>query len=52
MGPEINSAGWDMAPSLTPDSEYLLFTRRKAFQTDEPSQILWVSTAIIETLLD
>jgi len=27
MGPEINSAGWEMAPSLTPDGKYLLFTR-------------------------
>jgi Tol biopolymer transport system component len=50
MGPDINSAGWEMAPSLTPDGRYLFFTRRKAFQTDQPSQILWVSAAIVETL--
>jgi len=50
MGPDINSPGWEMAPSLTPDGKYLLFTRRKAFQTDEPSQIFWVSTSIIATL--
>jgi len=49
MGPAINRAGWEMAPSLTPDARFLLFTRRKAFQTDEPSQILWISTRIIET---
>lgn len=48
MGPQINSAGWEMAPSLTPDNKYLLFTRRKAFKTDEPSQILWVSAQIID----
>jgi len=48
MGPKINSPGWEMAPSLTPDGRYLMFTRRKAFVTDEPSQILWVSAKIIE----
>lgn len=48
MGPQINSPGWEMAPSLTPDERYLMFTRRKAFITDEPSQILWVSAKIIE----
>jgi hypothetical protein len=50
MGPDINTAGWEMAPSLTPDGKYLLFTRRKAFKTDEPSQILWVSASIVDTL--
>lgn len=50
MGPDINSAGWEMAPSLTPDGKFLLFTRRKAFQTEEPSQILWVSARIVDTL--
>jgi hypothetical protein len=50
MGSSINGAGWEMAPSLTPDGKYLLFTRRKAFQTDEPSQILWGSEAIVNTL--
>jgi hypothetical protein len=48
MGPLINTAGWEMAPSLSPDGKYLFFTRRKAFQTDEQSRILWVSIGIIE----
>jgi len=48
MGPNINTPAWEMAPSLSPDGKYLFFTRRKAFQTDEPSQILWVSIKIIE----
>jgi hypothetical protein len=48
MGPSINTAGWEMAPSLSPDGKYLFFTRRKAFQTDEPSRILWVSIKVIE----
>ena len=48
MGPKINTPAWEMAPSLSPDGKYLFFTRRKAFQTDEPSQILWVSIKIID----
>jgi hypothetical protein len=48
MGPKINTPGWEMAPSLSPDGKYLFFTRRKAFETDEPSQIIWVSIKIID----
>ena len=48
MGQSINTASWEMAPSLTPDGKYLLFTRRKAMVTDEPSQIYWVSTTILD----
>lgn len=48
MGPEINTDAWEMAPSLTPDGKYLMFVRRKAFVTDEPSRIWWVAASIIE----
>lgn len=48
MGKDINSPGWEMAPTLTPDGKYLLFTRRKAMVTSEPAQIYWVSTRILE----
>jgi hypothetical protein len=48
MGPSINTPAWEMAPSLSPDGKFLFFTRRKAFVTDEPSQIFWVSIKIIE----
>ena len=48
MGNLINTPAWEMAPSLTPDGKYLLFTRRKAMITDEPSQIWWVSTKILK----
>lgn len=48
MGVTINTAAWEMAPSLTPDGKYFLFTRRKAMITDEPSQIWWVSTRILK----
>ena len=48
MGPEVNSAGWEMAPSLTPDGKYLLYTYRKEMITSEPSKIYWVSTKILK----
>lgn len=48
MGPSINTQGWEMAPSLSPDGQYIFFTRRKDFQTHEPSQIFWVNIKIIE----
>ncbi len=48
MGKDINTAGWEMAPTLTPDGKYLLFTRREAMVTSKPSQIFWVSTQILE----
>lgn len=48
MGPRINTPAWEMAPSLTPDGKFLMFVRRQAFETAEPSRIWWVSAAIIE----
>ena len=49
MGNKINTKGWEMAPSLTPDGKYLLYTHRKAMVTSEPAKIYWVSTRIIDT---
>ena len=46
MGKDINTAGWEMAPTLTPDGKYFLYTRRKAMVTSEPAQIYWVSAKI------
>jgi Tol biopolymer transport system component len=48
MGKTINTDSWEMAPSLTPDGKYLLFTRRKAMVTDEPARIYWVSSSILK----
>ena len=48
MGEDINTSGWEMGPSLSPDGKYLFFTRRKSWDTDEPSKIYWVDIAIIE----
>jgi Tol biopolymer transport system component len=46
LGNQINTDSWEMAPALTPDGKYFLFTRRKALVTDEPSRIYWVSSSI------
>jgi len=51
MGKNINTEGWEMAPSLSPDGKYLFFTRRKSWNTNEPSKIYWVSTKIINNLM-
>lgn len=48
MGKEINTAGWEMAPTLTPDGKYLLYTWRKSIVTSETAVIYWVSTKILE----
>lgn len=48
MGPLINATGWEMAPSLTPDGKYLLYTYREAMVTNNPAKIYWVSTSIID----
>ena len=47
MGKNINTSGWEMGPSLSPDGKYLFFTRRKSWDTNEPSKIFWVDIAII-----
>ena len=48
MGENINTSGWEMGPSLSPDGKYLFFTRRKSWDTEEPSKIYWVDIKIIE----
>jgi hypothetical protein len=50
LGAPINSEYWDIYPSVSPDGKYLFFTRRKAWQTDEDSDIYWVSAAFIDRL--
>jgi Tol biopolymer transport system component len=48
MGKEINSLGWEMGPSFSSDGKYLFFTRRKSWDTKEPSKIYWVDSTVIE----
>tara|TARA_Y100001935_G_scaffold255672_1_gene271389 strand:+ start:225725 stop:226615 length:891 start_codon:yes stop_codon:yes gene_type:complete len=50
MGDQINTGGWEMGPSLSPDGKFLFFTRREAWDTTEPSRIYWVSTGIIDRI--
>lgn len=48
MGEKINTSGWEMGPSLSPDGKYLFFTRRESWDTKVPSKIYWVNAEIIE----
>lgn len=50
LGGNINTDGWEMGPSISPDGKYLFFTRRKSWNTDEPSKIYWVDISIIENM--
>lgn len=52
MGSEINTSGIEMAPALTPDGKYFLFTRRESIYTSKPSLIYWVSTKIFKKYRD
>jgi len=52
MGKNINTSGWEMGPSLSPDGRYLFFTRRKAWDTEEPSKIYWVDIKIVENYIN
>ncbi|MGD2034707.1 MAG: T9SS type A sorting domain-containing protein [Bacteroidales bacterium] len=46
LGSKINSEYWEFAPRVTPDNNYLLFTKRD----ESKSMILWVSASFIEGL--
>ncbi len=46
MGAEINSAGYDFCPMLSPDGSYLFFTRNIGGDGD----IYWVDAEVIEQL--
>lgn len=48
LGSEINTSGWEMAPSLTLDGKYLLFTWRAAMVTKIPSEIRWVNVDVLK----
>lgn len=50
LGELINSEDWDIYPSMSPDARYLFFTRRKAWQTTDDSDIYWVSAGLIDRL--
>lgn len=50
LGSPINSEYFDIYPSISPDGKYFFFTRRKSWQTDEDSDIYWVSAGFIDRL--
>jgi len=50
MGPGINSPSWEMGPHVTRDGRTLLFTRRAAISTHEPSRIYAVDVAEIRAM--
>lgn len=50
LGPTINTVEFEYGPSVTPDGKYLMFTRRKQWQTDTPSKIYWIKTDFIQRL--
>ena len=50
LGSPINSAFWDIYPSISPDGKYLFFTRRTSWQATEDSDIYWVSAAFVDRL--
>ncbi|MCP4895662.1 MAG: hypothetical protein GY906_01705 [bacterium] len=50
LGSEINTEGFDIYPSVSPDGKYLFFTRRHAWMATEDSDIYWVSTGVIDRL--
>lgn len=46
MGPEVNSEGYDYCPMLSPDGQFLFFTRNAGGNGD----IYWVDAKVIERL--
>jgi Tol biopolymer transport system component len=50
LGADINRGGWEMAPVLTSDGKYLMYTWRQAMETTIPSQIRWVSMEAVYKL--
>ncbi len=48
LGSEINTSGWEMAPALTLDGNFLLFTWRETMETKIPSEIRWVSIDVLK----
>lgn len=50
LGRPINSDEWEIYPSVSPDGEFLFFTRRKAYQSPDDSDIYWVRAGFIDRL--
>lgn len=48
LGTEVNSEAWEIGPSFSPSQDYILFTRRKEWKTDSPSNIYMFDTELLE----
>ena len=50
LGPSINTSEDEFGTALSPDGEYMFFSRRAAWTTSEDSDIYWVSTGFIDSI--
>jgi len=51
LGPAINTAAWELYPSVSPDGRYLFLTRRPGgWDATDDSDIYWIRVTIIERL--
>ncbi len=50
LGPSINTSEEEFGMALSPDGEYMFFSRREDYTTSEDSDIWWVSTSFIDSL--
>jgi len=50
MGPAINTAGFEIAPYISPDEKFLFFTRRQEMDGKASSDIYWVSLNIVSVI--
>jgi len=50
LGPKVNTEFWEIYPSVSPDGEFLFFTRREKWWESAPSDIYWISTDFLKTL--
>ena len=50
LGQDINSNELEFTPYVSPDNQYLFFTRRKAWGTTSPSNVYWADASFIDSL--
>lgn len=50
LGADINSAAFELGPYISPDGQYLFFSRRDQWQNASYSNIYWVSMEVVEAL--
>ncbi|HAA23247.1 MAG TPA: hypothetical protein DCP28_32445, partial [Cytophagales bacterium] len=50
LGPEVNTSGIEFAPYLSPDGQFLFFSRRDQWENATFSTIYWVSMELVDSL--